>query len=76
MLELTEYIVKELVDDKTAVSVTESRSGDVCVITIRVTAEDTGKIIGKKGKIITAIRVLAKATGNKKGEKYRIEVEG
>lgn len=74
MVELVEYIVKELVEDKDNVSVTASTTDDVTTITIKVSQNDTGKIIGKKGKIVTAIRTITKAVAVKRGEKYIVEV--
>ena len=75
MLELVTYIVEQLVDDKSAVNVTSEVNDDVETITIRVAEGDIGKVIGKQGKIATAIRTLAKAVGVKVGKRYNIEIE-
>ncbi len=74
MVELVEYIVKELVEDKENVNVSSKVDNGVETITIKVSTNDTGKIIGKKGKIVTAIRTITKAVGIKRGEKYVVEV--
>lgn len=74
MVELIEYIVKELVEDKDNVQVASTTDGGVTTVTIKVSQNDTGKIIGKKGKIVTAIRTIAKAVAVKRGEKYIVEV--
>ncbi len=74
MVEVIEYIVRELVEDKNNVSVTSSSGGGTTTITIKVAPADTGKIIGKKGKIVGAIRTIAKAVSIKRGEKYIVEV--
>lgn len=74
MVELIEYIVKELVEDKDNVQVGATTDGGVTTVTIKVSQNDTGKIIGKKGKIVTAIRTIAKAVAVKRGEKYIVEV--
>ncbi|HPG92476.1 MAG TPA: KH domain-containing protein [Clostridia bacterium] len=74
MVELIEYIVKELVEDKENVQVVSIADGGLTTITIKVSQNDTGKIIGKKGKIVTAIRTIAKAVAVKRGEKYIVEV--
>jgi len=74
MVELIEYIVKELVEDKDNVQVVSTTDGGVTTVTIKVSQNDTGKIIGKKGKIVTAIRTIAKAVAIKRGEKYIVEV--
>ena len=75
MLELVTYIVEQLVDDKGAVNITSEVNDSVETITIRVAEGDIGKVIGKQGKIATAIRTLAKAVGVKVGKRYNIEIE-
>lgn len=75
MLELVTYIVEQLVDDKAAINVTSSENDGVETISIRVAENDIGKVIGKQGKIATAIRTLAKAVGIKEGKRYNIEIE-
>ena len=75
MLELVTYIVEQLVSDKNAISITSSENDGVETISIRVAENDIGKVIGKQGKIATAIRTLAKAVGIKEGKRYNIEIE-
>lgn len=75
MLELVNYIVKQLVDDKEAVNITSEDSDDGSVtLTIHVADKDIGKVIGKQGKIAMSIRSLAKAVGAKEGKRYNIEI--
>lgn len=75
MLELVTYIVTQLVDDKSAVSVTSVENDGVETVTIRVAEKDIGKVIGKQGKIAMSIRTLAKAVGIREGKRYNIEIE-
>ncbi len=75
MLELVTYIVTQLVDDKSAVSVTSAENDGVETVTIHVAEKDIGKVIGKQGKIAMAIRTLAKAVGIREGKRYNIEIE-
>ncbi|MEG1706408.1 MAG: KH domain-containing protein [Clostridia bacterium] len=75
MIELIEFIVKELVTDKDKVVVTSADSESETVITIRVDEKDVGKIIGRQGKIAMAIRTIAKAVGIKEGKRYTVEIE-
>ena len=74
MIDLVTYIVAQLVDDKSAISVTSDNGESVETITVKVAEKDIGKIIGKQGKIAMAIRTLAKAVGAKAGKKYNIEI--
>ena len=43
--------------------------------TINVTKEDMGKVIGKNGRIITALRVLMSSIGKKDKKSIKIEVK-
>ena len=76
MVELTKYIVEQLVDDKSAIDITSSvDEAGVETISIRVAEGDIGKVIGKQGKIAMSIRTLAKAVGIREGKKYDIEIQ-
>ena len=74
MIELVEYIVKELVSDKESVKVTMTEVDGVNQVSVSVAPQDTGKIIGKQGKIAMAIRTVVKAVGVKEGKKYSVEI--
>lgn len=72
MVELTKYIVEQLVDDKSAIDITSSvDEAGVETISIRVAEGDIGKVIGKQGKIAMSIRTLAKAVGIREGKKIQ-----
>ncbi|MDO8515411.1 MAG: KH domain-containing protein [bacterium] len=73
MREFCEYLVKMIVDlpDMVDVSETEDEYGTV-VLTITVDPTDMGKVIGKEGKIIKAIRDLVKILAVK--EQKRVNV--
>ncbi len=71
MVELVKYIVTALVDDKDSVNVTED--GDM--IKISVAKDDTGKVIGKQGRLIKAIRSVVKAASVKLGKTYTVEID-
>ncbi len=75
MTELVRYIVEQLVEDKAAVQITSEVTEGTETVTIKVAEKDIGKVIGKQGKIATAIRTLAKAVGIKEGKRYNIEIE-
>ncbi|MFH0943145.1 MAG: KH domain-containing protein [Candidatus Beckwithbacteria bacterium] len=73
MLNLTKYLVTNLVDNPEAVVVAENvdESG-THLISITVDPTDMGKIIGKGGKIINAIRELIKVKAIKQGLRVRV----
>jgi predicted RNA-binding protein YlqC (UPF0109 family) len=58
---LVESIVISLADEADQVSIESSQSDDALIIEIRVAPEDVGKVIGRQGRIIKAIRTLSRA---------------
>ena len=75
-VDLVKLIVSRLVTKPDEVSVSEDRSeGGAILVTIRVATEDIGRVIGKKGSTINAIRHVAKAASIKSGEKVDVDVE-
>ncbi|HEU4794278.1 MAG TPA: KH domain-containing protein [Pyrinomonadaceae bacterium] len=75
MRDAIEMIVKSLVDDKETVDVreVEQRNG-ATLIEVRVAQQDVGKIIGKQGKTIRALRSLARIGGAKQNRRYLLEI--
>ena len=71
MKELVEYLVKELVDNKEAVVITESEEG---VIGVSVDKKDMGKVIGRQGKIAKAIRTIVKAAAAGGEKTYSVDI--
>ena len=59
--DLIEYIVKSLVDKPEAVVVAELHEGTKSVVKVKVGELDLGRVIGKDGQTIRAIRALATA---------------
>ena len=74
MIELVEFIAKNLVDEPDAVRVQEVAGSRGPVVELRVAPEDMGKVIGRGGRIAKAIRTVIKAAGNKQGKMYQIEI--
>ena len=75
MRDAIEMIVKSLVDEKETVDVreVEQRNG-ATLIEVRVAQQDIGKIIGKQGKTIRALRSLARIGGAKQNRRYLLEI--
>ncbi len=74
MKELIEYIAKSLVDQSDAVKVTEVTGERTSVIELSVANEDMGKIIGKKGRTVSAIRTLLNAAATKNKKRTILEI--
>ncbi|MDD5594182.1 MAG: KH domain-containing protein [Candidatus Margulisbacteria bacterium] len=74
MKELVEYIVKSLVDKPEAVDVRETQSEAVTILEIRTAPEDSGKVIGREGRIANAIRTIVKAASAKEQKRVSVEI--
>ena len=75
MKELALFVVKKLVDKPEVVSVEESKDGDVTVLKLVVDESDKGKVIGKQGKVIKAIRAVVGAAASKAGRQVDVEID-
>ncbi|MBU1867769.1 MAG: KH domain-containing protein, partial [Candidatus Margulisbacteria bacterium] len=60
MKELVEYITKFLVDKPEQVDVKEIDGATLNVIEVKTAPEDSGKVIGREGRIANAIRTIVK----------------
>lgn len=74
MKELVEVIAKSLVDNPDEVVVTQTESGDDCLIELKVAPSDMGKVIGRQGRIAKAIRAVVKAASSKSDKKIVVEI--
>jgi len=74
MRETIEMIVRALVDDDEAVEVREVERNGTTLIEIRVAQSDMGKIIGKQGRTVRALRSLARAVSIKKKHRFVLEI--
>lgn len=59
------YLVAAIVDHPEDVTIEESMDGERTIFTLHVHAEDMGKVIGKSGRIIKALRDLTKLIATK-----------
>ena len=69
-----EKIVNALVDDKEAVEVSEETSDRATVIKLRVGSGDMGRIIGREGRTIKAIRSLLFVAGQKHSKRFVLDI--
>ena len=69
------YLAKSLVDKPEAVEITASEQGETVSLMLRVAEEDKGKIIGKQGKVIKALRAVASAAAEKANRKVVLDLE-
>ncbi|MFN8523714.1 MAG: KH domain-containing protein [Chloroflexota bacterium] len=74
MRDLVEYLTKALVDEPDAVNVEEVEDGRVTVYEVSVSDQDVGKIIGRQGKVIRAVRSVVKAGATRQGIRVDVDV--
>ena len=74
MRDTVEIIVKALVDDQSAVDIREVERNGSTLIEIRVAPEDMGKVIGKQGRTVRALRSLVHAVGFKTERRFVLEI--
>jgi predicted RNA-binding protein YlqC (UPF0109 family) len=74
MQEFLEYIVKGLVQKPEEVSVTPVEKSGLTVYELRMNPSDVGRIIGREGMTINAIRSLLTAGSAKRGLRCSLEI--
>jgi predicted RNA-binding protein YlqC (UPF0109 family) len=76
MKEAVEKIVRALVDDAEAVEVVEraGESANTTVISVHVAESDMGKLIGREGRTVRAIRSILFAASQKHRKRFVLEV--
>ncbi len=74
MAELLAFLARELVADPDAVRVeTEERDGAL-VLHLHVAPDDVGKVIGRGGRIVRALRTVLRAAAVREGRRVLVEV--
>lgn len=74
MQEFLAYILRQLVDFPDEVALTRVESGKKTTFHVRMRQSDVGKVIGKHGHTIIAIRNLLAAGAARHGEKAALEI--
>jgi predicted RNA-binding protein YlqC (UPF0109 family) len=74
MKDFVEYIIKNLVDNPDDVKINEVGGTQTLILELSVKKEDIGKIIGKKGKTINAIRTLLMSVASRNGVRVNLEI--
>lgn len=74
MKDLVEYVVKSLVESPDDVSVAEIDEATETILELTVAGPDMGRVIGKSGRVINAIRTLAQVAAAKQGKRVSVEL--
>jgi uncharacterized protein len=72
--ELVLVLARSLVDEPDQVEVSGTETDSRVDLELRVAQDDMGKIIGRQGRTIRAIRTVAKAASVKLGKRVTVEV--
>lgn len=74
VVKFVDYVVKSLVDNPNEVRIDLKKGERDQTININCKKEDIGKIIGKNGKTIMAIRTLVSGTASRVNQQINVEV--
>ena len=74
MDDLLEFLAKSLVDDPDAVSVTRAEEDDSLVLELVVAEDDTGQVIGRRGRTISALRTVMRAVGASQDQRVLVDL--
>jgi uncharacterized protein len=74
--ELVEFLARSLVDDPDAVRVEREERDDALVLHLHVAPEDVGKVIGRQGRIVRALRAVVRAGGVRENRRVLLEIAG
>ena len=71
---LLAFLARSLVDEPEKVEVTGRETDSRVDLTLRVAPKDMGKVIGRRGRIVKAIRAVMKAASVKANKRVNVEV--
>ena len=74
MKELVEYMAKALVDNPERVSVSEVVTGADVILELRVGEGDMGRVIGRGGRVVNAMRTLVQVCAARQARRAQLEI--
>ena len=74
MKEFLEYVIRLLAESPDQVAVTETVDGTLVSYELVVAPDDVGRIIGRDGRVIRAIRGVLRAAGARQGLRVALQV--
>lgn len=74
MKELVEYVAKSLVEDPSQVRVEVFEETRMVILRLTVAQDDTGRVIGKDGRVAQALRALLRAMANQSGKRVTLKI--
>jgi len=74
MKELVEFLARNLVSDPSQVQVREIARPHVTVLRLQVAQEDMGRVIGKGGRVASAMRTVLRVATTRDGQKVILDI--
>jgi predicted RNA-binding protein YlqC (UPF0109 family) len=71
---VAEYVTRSLADDPDSIEVDVEERGDEVALMIHADPSDMGRLIGKRGRVIQALRQLVRAAGTADGVKANVDI--
>jgi predicted RNA-binding protein YlqC (UPF0109 family) len=72
--ELVTYIAESLVDRPESVEVTVDERGATVLLELTVASPDMGRVIGKGGRVVNAIRTLVDVAAERQNKRATLEI--
>jgi uncharacterized protein len=72
--DLVLFLAKKIVEDPAAVRVEEVESDGDLLLRLYVADSDRGKVIGRRGRMVQALRTLARAAGARSDRRVLLEI--
>lgn len=74
MREFLEFVIRQLVEYPDEAVITESPSGKTTIFRVALRQSDVGRVIGKNGQTIQAIRALLASSASRHGQRATLEI--
>jgi predicted RNA-binding protein YlqC (UPF0109 family) len=74
--DFVEMVARALADKPDEVRVTESDEGDTLTLDLDLAEEDLGRVIGREGRTVRALRAVASAAGRKHNRRVYVRIRG
>jgi uncharacterized protein len=69
-----EHLIKSVVEDPDGIEIEEEEDNGTRTFYVRVSQDDIGKVIGKSGRVVSAIRCVVSAVAAKSREKAYVKI--
>lgn len=73
---LVTYMAQNLVEDPNSVEVHSQQRGRIVTVTLSVSQQDMGKVIGRQGRIARSMRTLLTIAASRQGYRASLDING